>query len=69
MHVTNRPIKGYVFGVDVIIPEGTEVTNVTQGGWAIKDVGLIERLTGNIYDSKYSFVWVSEQCVSHKESA
>lgn len=65
MHTTNRPITGCVFGVNVTIPEGTEVTNVTHGGWAVKDVGLIERLTGNLHDPQYRYVWVSEACVSH----
>lgn len=65
MHTTNRPIKGEVFGVNITIPEGTEVINVTRGEWAIRDVGLIERLTGNLHDPQYRYVWVSEANVRH----
>jgi hypothetical protein len=58
--------QGPVAACDVTLPEGTElvlVHNGTRSEYAVADVALLKRLTGNDHDPVYRYCFVPDEVV------
>jgi hypothetical protein len=71
--LTNRDVEVTVFEAQpsamrstIVIPKGTRCTFVDDpmgGAWAVADVALLRRLTGNDHDPKYRYVFLPNEAV------
>jgi hypothetical protein len=64
--VTVKYLENIGFPYDVTVPEGTELTAVEGGtgiSYAVKDVALLIRLTGNTHDPHYRYCCVPDDVV------
>lgn len=61
------------WGVDIVLPAGTRVREVANGmgviEYAIDDVALLQRLTGNSHDPVYRWLFVPGEAVDSSDAA
>lgn len=66
---TTEDHEAYAWGSTIVIPAGTKVRfipkadGLTGSMWAVEDIALLIKLTGNRHDPKYRYLFVPSAIV------